>query len=192
MWNTIASSMMMVGLMVLPAAAQDGHDAGAKASTHAMKGDAAYVGMMMMHHQMGIEMAGVAAEKGQRAEVKQLATKIATVQQAEKKQLEGYQSRLKSVPPGTGGLARTHDMTGMPAMQKGQQDMERLKKASGSEVDRIFLSSMAKHHQQAVQMSKQAKHTLKDTDVRQFAEKTITNQTKEIAEIRKLQGGSSK
>jgi len=33
---------------------------------------------------------------------------------------------------------------------------------------------------------------LKDTDVRQFAEKTITNQTKEIAEIRKLQGGSSK
>ncbi len=166
-----------------------------------VQNDAQYIDMMMMHHGMGIEMARIAADKAQRADVKALANQIITVQQEESKELEGYKPGIKSTATGaleTGGahdmaaMSGMGDMKSMPEMKKGQKDMDRLQKASGAKVDRMFLASMAQHHQQAVQMSKQAMAKLKDTRVRAFAEKTITNQTREIGEIKKLQSEKSK
>lgn len=188
----IFAGCLLAALLAVPAAAQH-HPTppGSKPSdAHTIHGDAHYVAMMIVHHDMGVEMAQIATDKAQRAEVRQLATKIVTVQQAEKKELEGFKSSLKP-----DAAATTHDsaaMHDMPGMKKGQQDIERLKKASGAEVDRLFLASMTEHHQGAVRMSRQAKPALKDANVRQFADKTITNQTKEIAEIKRLQAGASK
>lgn len=51
-------------------------------------------------------------------------------------------------------------------MKKGQRDLERLKKASGVEVDRLFLASMQAHHQAAIKMSQQAKPSLKRDKVK--------------------------
>ena len=157
----------------------------------AMQGDAGYVSMMLMHHEQGIEMARVAADKGQRAEVKELASKILNGQQDEKKELQQFQSSGTSAT-GTSG----HDMSGMgnmssmPEMKKGQQDIDRLKKASGAEVDRLFLASMQTHHQMAVKMSQEAKPSLKRDEVKAFADKTIANQQQEITELKRLQGST--
>ena len=52
---------------------------------HGVQNDAQYIDMMMMHHGMGIEMARIAADKAQRADVKALANKIITVQQGSRK-----------------------------------------------------------------------------------------------------------
>ena len=158
-----------------------------------MQGDAGYVAMMIMHHEQGSEMARVAADKGQRAEVKELASKILNGQQDEKKELQQFQTSSAQTT-GTSG----HDMSGMdhmssmPEMKKGQQDLERLKKASGAEVDRLFLSSMQAHHQVAIKMSQQAKPSLKRDEVKTFADKTIANQQQEITELKRLQGSTKR
>jgi uncharacterized protein (DUF305 family) len=130
--------------------------------------------------------------------VKAFANEIITGQQEEKKELESYKSTLTPGMAGTAGSTGFHDMAvmgsmhdrkDMPEMKRGQQDIERLKAASGAEADRLFLASMAQHHQQAIQMSRKAKPTLKDTKVREFADKTVTKQTREIGEIKTLQSG---
>lgn len=187
----------------LAAPAQHQHDPAAPHAPTMPRGvqnDAQYIDLMMMHHGMGIEMARIAADKAQRADVKALAAKIITVQEGEQKELDGYKTGLKPDAHGAAG-AGGHDMASMPGMgdmksmpemKKGRMDMGRLQKASGAEVDRLFLSSMTQHHQQAVKMSRQAMAKLKDTKVRAFAEKTIADQTREIGEIKKLQGAKSK
>ena len=166
-----------------------------------MQGDAGYVDMMMMHHDQGIEMAKAVVEKGQREDVKAFASKIISGQQEEKKELESYKATLAAGTSGSGGghemagmkdMKGMHDMKDMPEMKKGQQDIKRLQAASSAEADRLFLAAMAQHHQQAVQMSRKAKPTLKDAKVRAFADRTITKQTQEIGEIKKLQAEKAK
>ena len=190
----------VAALAAAPAwAAQHRHaDASKTAPAMAVHSDADYVDMMLMHHDQGIEMAKIAAGKTQRAEVRAFANTVVSGQQEDKKELEGYKTGMKTGTSGTSGAAGGHDMAGMsgmpdmktmPEMQKGQQDIERLQKATGAEVDRLFLASMAQHHQQAIQMSRKAKPTLKDANVRRFADKTITKQTREIGEIKTLQSG---
>ena len=167
-------------------------------------GDSDYVSMMLMHHDQGIEMAKAEAEKGERQEVKDLATKILNGQEADKKELQELQASLKSGSgPDTGGMSGAggmqgmsgmsgmsggmHDMGGMSAMQKKHhEDMDKLKSASGAEADQLFLRVMSQHHQMAVDMSEQAKPKLKDARVREFSDKTIRSQTAEIAEMKKL------
>lgn len=200
--KSVVNAVAVTAIAATPlfaAPAQHQHEA---AAPHAatmpagVQNDAQYIDMMMMHHGMGIEMAQIAADKAQRADVKALANKIITVQQEEKKELEGYKPGAKSSATGGGHdmatMAAMGDMKSMPEMKKGQMNMDRLQKASGAEVDRVFLASMTQHHQQAVQMSKQAMGKLKDSKVRAFAEKTITNQTREIGDIKKLQAEKSK
>ena len=156
--------------------------------------DQHYVQMMLMHHEQGIKMAQTENDKGQRSEVKQLASKILTGQQQEKQELESFKSDTTSGTSGTSGGG--HDMAGMgqmdmkdmPEMKKGDDAISRLQNASGTEADRIFVASMIEHHQMAIQMSQQAKPKLKDAKVRAFADKTIANQRKEVAELKKLQG----
>ena len=191
-----------VAVMALPVAAQaqtasesqpshDQMDHSKMAGMSGMQGDAGYVSMMLMHHEQGIEMARVAADKGQGAEVKELASKILNGQQDEKKELQQFQTSSAQTTGTTGhDVSGMHDMSSMPEMKKGQQDLERLKKASGAEVDRLFLAWMQVHHQTAIKMSQQAKPSLKRDEVKAFADKTIANQQQEITELKRLQGST--
>lgn len=148
-----------------------------------ISGDADFVHMMVMHHQHGIEMAKIAVGKVQRPDVRQLAEKILKGQQQESKELESMKPADGHKMPGASG---SHDMSAMPGMQKGQQHIAHLKTASGAEADRIFLTAMTEHHQMAVDMTVAAKPKLKDPKVRQFADKTVTNQKAEIAEMKRM------
>ena len=199
--KAVFGSAAVITLLAVPAVTNAqhegmGHPAAAKPNqAMPMQGDAAYVDMMMMHHDQGIEMAKAVVEKGQREDVKAFASKIISGQQEDKKELESYKATLAAGTSGRGGgheMAGMKDMKDMPEMKKGQQDIERLQAASGAEADRLFLAAMTQHHQQAVQMSRKAKPTLKDAKVRAFADKTITKQTQEIGEIKKLQAEKAK
>lgn len=160
-----------------------------------IQNDQQYVQMMLMHHEQGIKMAQAENDKGQRSEVKQLASEILTGQEQEKKELESFNGDTTSGTSGTSGGG--HNMSGMghmdmmkdmPQMKQGEDAVPRMQNASGADADRIFLASMIKHHEMAIQMSEQAKPKLKDATIRAFADKTIANQRKEVAELKKLQG----
>ena len=61
-----------------------------------------------------------------------------------------------------------------------------LSDASGTVFDRKFLDLMIKHYQKAVRMSRDA--DLKNTDLRQFARRSLEdqqNRTKEMQQLRK-------
>lgn len=93
------------------APAQHQHEPAApKAATmpHGAQNDTQYIDMMMMHHGMGIEMARIAADNAQRADVKALANKIISVQEGEQKELDGYKAGLKPDATGAAG-AGGHD-----------------------------------------------------------------------------------
>jgi uncharacterized protein (DUF305 family) len=69
------------------------------AARHALS-DSAYVDMMIVHHGDGITMAELAAKKASNQQVRQLATRIVTAQQAEMK------GTARLAREGAGGIGR--------------------------------------------------------------------------------------
>src|SRR5688572_15531625 len=141
------STCLLAIVLSVPVVAQE------KPARHGMaaniNNDADFVHMMLMHHEQGIDMAKLAASKAQRAEVRQVAEKILKGQQQES-------AELQSLKPGgqtTHGASKSHDMGAMPGMRKHQEHIEHLKKATGGEVDRMFLTGMTDHHQMAIDMA---------------------------------------
>ena len=138
--------------------------------------DAMFVPMMIKHHQHGIEMARLEEDRGSSASVKALAAKI---RQSQEKELAELKAHAEHVAKGTSGHAEHDKMM----EQQGQMMMTRLKSASGSALDRAFLEQMAKHHEGAITMTEGAK--LQDPELKKVAEKMLTGQRQELAELKK-------
>lgn len=66
-------------------------------------------------------------------------------------------------------------------MQKGAQEMQAMK--SSGDVDHDFVMGMKKHHEDALAMSKVMLKYGKDAEAREFAQKIIDSQRKEIEEF---------
>jgi uncharacterized protein (DUF305 family) len=161
--------------------AQKPHTAGADQHDQMMKGmmgmtDAMFVPMMIKHHQQGIEMARLEEERGSAASVKALAAKI---RQSQEKDLPELKSHVDLVAKGTSGQD-DHDKM---MERQGQMMMTRLKSASGSALDHAFLDQMAKHHEGAIAMTEGAK--LQDPELKKVAQKMLTGQRQELAELKK-------
>lgn len=137
---------------------------------HAPASDADYIQMMAMHHDEGIKMAEIATRKATDAGVKRLAARIVAVQRKERKELDTLRAKASGAP------AQAQPMKPMA--------MDHLDTTTGREFDRMFLSMMSEHHQDAVKMSREAK--LSAAAVKAFAQRTITKQGKEIQEMAAL------
>lgn len=88
----------------------------------------------------------------------------------------GNEPMTMSMPMSSDAMA-THMRTMMRPMMA---DLERL---SGRAFDRAFLSMMIPHHASAIDMSQVALPRLRDPQVRAWAQKIISDQRKEIAEM---------
>lgn len=66
-------------------------------------------------------------------------------------------------------------------MQKGAQEMQSMKPTG--DIDHDFVMGMKKHHQDALAMSKVLLKYGKDPEARQFAQKIVDSQRKEIEEF---------
>jgi uncharacterized protein (DUF305 family) len=155
--------------------------AGAGRHEQMMKGmmgmtDAMFVPMMIRHHQHGIEMARLEEERGSSASVKALAARI---RQSQEKELAELKAHAEQAPKGTSGDAAHDEMMA----QRSQSMMAKLKSASGADLDHAFLEQMAKHHEGAVTMTEGAK--LQDPELKKLAQKMLTDQRQELAELRK-------
>lgn len=67
-----------------------------------------------------------------------------------------------------------------------EEDMRKLEAASGAEFDRVFLDVFTKHHQMALDMSKEETSNGKNADTKKKAREIISVQTKELGEINRL------
>src|SRR5829696_6468050 len=112
--------------------------------------DVAFAQGMIPHHQQAIAMAQVAAERAERAQVKELASKIKQAQDPEIQTMTGWLTSWgKDVPESMPGM----NHGGMPGMMS-EAEMTSLEQASGTAFDRMFLDMMIKHHEGAIEMAR--------------------------------------
>ncbi|WP_242929556.1 DUF305 domain-containing protein [Pontibacter vulgaris] len=153
-----------------------------------MTGDPDYDFALMMthHHQGAIRMGDEEIANGTDAKMKEMAQKTKTSNQAEIQKLQDFTSKHK---PTTGDTATTmrmmHPMNRM-MQQMHQQDM------SGMNTDQNFAAMMIHHHQMGNEMAKEFLKTGKTQEMKQMAQKTIDQQTKEIKELETWQEQNKK
>lgn len=64
--------------------------------------------------------------------------------------------------------------------------VKQLEGKSGKEFDKTFLEAMIVHHQQAVDMSVQAKEKASSSDLKKMAKQILSKQKEEINQMRKM------
>ncbi|WP_406468641.1 DUF305 domain-containing protein [Streptomyces sp. NBC_01594] len=147
--------------------------------------DISFSNEMIQHHRQAIEMAALADSRASSKEVKDLATKIEGEQDPEIKTMsEWLTSWGEQVPEDMSGMG--HDMSSsMPGMMS-SDDMDKLKKASGAEFDKMFLEMMVKHHEGAVEMAKTEQADGKYGAATKLADDVVTAQTAEIKQMNEM------
>jgi uncharacterized protein (DUF305 family) len=164
--------------------------ASAPATATAAAGDVAFAQLMIPHHEQAVQMADLALQHADSAQVTALAQQIKAAQDPEITQMKGWLTMW-----GAPMTMEGSDASGKPGMDHGgmdmggvtvsgmmtADDMAALAKARGAEFDRTWLQMMISHHQGAIQMAEQVKATSTDPQVTQLADAIIAGQTAEIA-----------
>lgn len=155
--------------------------------------DLHYIDMTIMHHEEGIEMAQLAVTKATSAGVKAFAQKTATDQQKDIDELQRYRNQWYAGKPLMDRAMMESMMKSMhPGMNMDMEETRRkLRAASGTSFNRLFLDTMTHHHMMAIDMSKDAATKAEHAELKEFARKAVAKQQAEIAEMNKLKGGGT-
>ncbi len=154
-----------------------GMDHGAHSST--MGGDEAmFLQMMIPHHQQAIVISDLAISISTNKDVLDLANQIKNAQAPEIAQMKSW---LKAAGLGEDPGHSMHTMAGMLT----DSEIEQLKNSTGKDFDRLFLSSMIKHHEGAIDMVGMIENS-SDQKIKQFGEQITVSQTGEIEAMQQL------
>jgi uncharacterized protein (DUF305 family) len=148
--------------------------------------DVKFAQMMIPHHRQAIEMSELAVTRAHSPEVTQLAKHIEETQRTEIETMTGWLRQWGAQVPEkgmTGGMGHG----GMPGMMS-EKDMAELKKATGAEFDRMFLTMMIKHHEGAATMAMEEQAKGSYGPARALAGMIIVTQKTEIEDMRQLLG----
>lgn len=140
--------------------------------------DVEFIDFFVKHHEEATKMAMMEIDKGQRPEVKRLATMIRDAQQVEIAKMRAARMQLTGtsiVPP----LPRD------PAMEVHMMAMEN---ASGPAMDLMFLENMIAHHAAGLAPAHMAMPVLQRPDMRMLASEIYEAQSREIGEMKMLLG----
>ncbi|MFG1812529.1 DUF305 domain-containing protein [Kribbella sp. NPDC049174] len=147
--------------------------------------DVTFASHMIPHHQQALQMASMAGYMATTSEVKQLAAAINAAQEPEIKVMSGWLTKWgKPIPSAQHGGHGADEMPGIMT----EDEMSELGKQKGSMFDRMWIEMMIKHHQGAVSMAKTEQTTGKDPAAIALAKKVETDQTREIAAMKRLLG----
>lgn len=171
------------------AAGHGGHGT-ATASAPASQGqhnaaDVAFAKGMIPHHRQAVEMADLAPERAQSAEVKKLAADIKKAQDPEIRTLSGWLASWGEKVPAEG--ATDHSLHGMDGMMTAEE-MAELENASGKAFDTAFMEMMIKHHEGAVEMAETEQADGAYAPAKKMAAEIIASQSAEIEQMNKLLG----
>ena len=135
-----------------------------------------FASMMRMHHEGAVEMADLELKQGKDASTKALATRIKAANQKEIKEMTQFLSTHKPMKSSSAKMGQS----GMKSMHSGKHSMN-------GKADHDFASMMVEHHQGAVDMSRAFLKEGKTAQMKTLANRIIREQTKEIAELKKLE-----
>jgi uncharacterized protein (DUF305 family) len=174
--------LALVAAVLLAACSQGGDEQGGSTSATPAPNDAdvTFAQNMIPHHQQAIDMAKLVDSHTERPELRQLADGIITSQGQEITQLQGWlRSWGKPATPegmGHGGMQ-------MPGIMS-EADMSRLMDLQDAKFDLVFVEMMAAHHQGAIDMAKTELEDGSLPEVKQFAQKVMDDQQKEVDQLK--------
>jgi uncharacterized protein (DUF305 family) len=161
-------------------------------STHATlpqrsQADVAFMQGMIMHHAQAVEMTALISSHTENKDLRLLGARISSSQSSEirlmKRWLAARGERISMTLAEMSGMDMSHaSMHLMPGMLTPEQ-MAALRKASGAEFDRLFLTGMIQHHGGALTMVKDLFDTAgagQDAELFNFATDADNSQRAEI------------
>jgi uncharacterized protein (DUF305 family) len=160
--------------------------------------DVRFMQGMIVHHRQAVEMTALVPERSARPEIRLLARRIDIGQADEMALMRRWlEDRDEPVEGAAGDHAHgghhghaTHgaEHDRMPGMLS-PEEMERLAAAAGDEFDRLFLESMIRHHEGALEMVAELFATDgagQEPEIFQFATHVDSDQSIEIARMRTM------
>lgn len=151
-----------LSLASLPATAHEGPHASQQAVSDANR---AFIDLMVPHHQSGVEMANEAIAKASHAELRAFAQHMKASQSKDVEQLKSWRQAWF-------GSA----MTPMP--------MPMAPMAKDKDFDRMWMTQLIDHHQQAIDMSTLALGNGVRNEIKGMAQRLISDQRKEQEQLR--------
>ena len=139
--------------------------------------DLQFIDSMSKHHEGAVMMAAAAAEKATNTDIRKAAAKMVEDSRKEIAELKAWRDQWY---PGAAG-AENMDMPGMSSMGMDMSHMQTMN--PGPDFDTMFLDMMIPHHQGAIEMSRDALTKAERQEIRDFAQKVIDTQTKEIEQM---------
>lgn len=188
---------LLLSALLFTACGDDSDDGGAgssDASDEATFNDAdvTFAQGMIPHHQQAVEMAQMAEDRAESAELKQLASEIEAAQAPEIEQLTTWLEEWGAeVPSGSmddgdmGGGMGDDSPSGMSGMMSAE-DMSMLGDANGGDFDQMFLTMMIEHHEGAVEMAETEVADGENFDAIAMAEQIISTQEAEIEQMQSM------
>jgi uncharacterized protein (DUF305 family) len=140
-----------------------------------------FLDTMAMHHQMAMHMAGLVESRSASQELKDMAKTMMAEQEKEIAQLKGWKEQWYAGKP----EAMNMKMPGMPESMKGMSG-DKLMSAKGEQFDRMFVDMMSQHHKGAIKMAQTAGPKLQHAEVKEFANKLVDMQKKEVAHMAEM------
>jgi len=150
--------------------------------------DRRFIDSMVPHHEMAIEMAKVAAERAEHADLKRFAAEIIAAQESEIARMEDWRRAWfgKQSAPSEDTEAGMAGAEMGQSMGSGAMDMkeraEGLRKADP--FDKAFLEAMVPHHESAIEMAKPAVEHAQHEEVRKLAGEIVEAQTRDIERMK--------
>jgi uncharacterized protein (DUF305 family) len=179
----------LAGVLALAAPSTALATAGHTAAATATATDKAFVREMVPHHEMAVEMAKMAKMDGVHAQIRSLAGRIITAQNAEIATMKTIAKRLGVRPASTpmnGSMSdqmmRDLDTLGVSMDNSGM--MMNMNALHGAKpFDRKFIDMMIPHHQGAIRMARAELAKGKDSSLRKIATGIVADQAKEIRQM---------
>jgi uncharacterized protein (DUF305 family) len=179
--------------------------AGADDAPSAESVDVGFAQDMRVHHLQAVTMAGIERDRTSDLTLRGIAFDIESTQLSQASEMSGWLTvwEQPSLPTAGGGYMKwmseggthTHSngeggkTTGpvqrMPGMAS-TDELNRLRKLSGAELDVYFLQLMLRHHEGGKEMAEYAAEHASKGYVRNMAQKVVTSQTNESNQMKTL------
>jgi uncharacterized protein (DUF305 family) len=148
--------------------------------------DVAFATNMIPHHEQAVELSAMVPDRSTNAELIALAQQISAAQQPEIDVMKVFLVQWKENPDTNSGHA------GHGSTMQGMVDaatMTQLESMNGAEFDKLWLESMIRHHQGAIEMAKAEIANGDNVDAKTLAKNIVTTQEAEIGQMKQMLGG---
>jgi len=167
------SALLAAAVLLASACGEDDRSAGASRGNSV---DRAFIAGMVPHHEMGVEMARMAAADASSQAIVALARDMVRVQSREIDDMRWLDGELERDGVRRGDLGLSHDEMGMG------HDMDALGRAR--RFDREWIAAMVPHHQGALRMVRAELRSGADERVKALARAILATQAHEIRWMR--------